>query len=91
MSRDVSDPTLAATTERNVRARFFVALLPTIPAVLYSPLGRGITGSVGALYPRFGMMLWPARSAFLISRSSIVVAVNAVALRRVDRRLVTPG
>ncbi len=40
MSHDMSDPAMAAAMERDMRNRFVVALLLTIPTVLYSPLGR---------------------------------------------------
>ena len=43
--------------------------------------------AAGVLYPRFGIMLRPEWSALLMSLSSIVVAVNAVLLRRVEDRL----
>lgn len=35
---DMSDPTMAAAMERDMRNRFFVALLLTIPTILYSPV-----------------------------------------------------
>ncbi|HEX6657242.1 MAG TPA: heavy metal translocating P-type ATPase, partial [Ilumatobacter sp.] len=38
MSHDMSDPTMAAAMERDMRNRFFVALVLTIPVVLLSPL-----------------------------------------------------
>ncbi len=38
MSHDMSDPTMAAAMERDMRNRFFVALLLTIPVLLLSPL-----------------------------------------------------
>ncbi|MFN8534186.1 MAG: heavy metal translocating P-type ATPase [Dehalococcoidia bacterium] len=37
---DMSDPAMAASMERDIRLRFFVALFLTIPAVLYSPIGH---------------------------------------------------
>lgn len=39
MDHDMSDPTMAKAMERDMRNRFFVALLLTIPTVLYSSLG----------------------------------------------------
>ena len=39
MDHDMSDPKMAKAMERDMRDRFFVALLLTIPTVLYSPLG----------------------------------------------------
>ena len=38
MSHDMSDPTMAAAMERDMRNRFFIALALTIPVVLLSPL-----------------------------------------------------
>ena len=43
--------------------------------------------AAGVLYPRFGLMLRPEWSALLMSLSSIIVAVNAVLLKRVEREL----
>ncbi len=40
MSHDMGDPAMAAAMERDMRRRFFVALLLTIPTVLYSPPGH---------------------------------------------------
>ena len=39
MSHDMSDPAMAKAMEQDIRKRFFVALLLTIPIILYSPLG----------------------------------------------------
>jgi Cu2+-exporting ATPase len=39
MDHDMSDPTTAAAMERDMRDRFFVALLLTIPVIIFSPLG----------------------------------------------------
>jgi P-type Cu2+ transporter len=41
---DMSDPGMAATMEHDMRNRFFIALLLTIPTVLYSPLGMNLLG-----------------------------------------------
>jgi Cu2+-exporting ATPase len=49
---DMSDPGMAAAMERDMRNRFFVALLLTIPTVLYSPLGMNL---VGVRLPTFGL------------------------------------
>ncbi|HET6660009.1 MAG TPA: heavy metal translocating P-type ATPase [Rubrobacter sp.] len=49
---DMSDPNMAATMERDMRNRFFVALLLTIPTVLYSPLGMNL---LGLRLPAFGL------------------------------------
>ncbi|MBA3414483.1 MAG: copper-translocating P-type ATPase, partial [Chloroflexia bacterium] len=43
--------------------------------------------AAGVLYPRFGVMLRPEWSALLMSVSSIIVAINAVLLRRVEGEL----
>lgn len=40
--------------------------------------------AAGVLYPRFGIMLRPEWSALLMSLSSIIVATNAVLLKRVE-------
>ncbi len=42
MSHDMSDPAMAPAMEADMRTRFFVALLLTIPVILYSPLGQGL-------------------------------------------------
>src|SRR5258707_7471631 len=39
MGHDVSDPAMARAMEADMRNRFFVSLVLTIPVVLYSPLG----------------------------------------------------
>jgi P-type Cu2+ transporter len=44
MAHDMSDPAMAAAMERDIRTRFLVALLLTIPTVLYSPIGRNLFG-----------------------------------------------
>src|SRR5437763_580451 len=44
MARDMSDPQMAAAMEADIRRRFFVALLLTIPTVLYSPLFTSFFG-----------------------------------------------
>jgi len=44
MSHDMSDPAMAAAMENDMRNRFLVALILTIPTVLYSPLGRNFFG-----------------------------------------------
>src|SRR5215216_4162325 len=49
---DMSDPNMAATMERDMRNRFFVALVLTIPTVLYSPLGMNL---LGVRLPTFGI------------------------------------
>src|ERR671921_800965 len=49
---DMSDPNMAATMERDMRNKFFVALVLTIPTVLYSPLGMNL---LGVRLPTFGV------------------------------------
>jgi P-type Cu2+ transporter len=49
---DMSDPGMAAAMERDMRNKFFVALLLTIPTVLYSPLGMNL---LGVRLPTFGL------------------------------------
>lgn len=43
--------------------------------------------AAGVLYPSFGITLRPEFSAILMSLSSIIVALNAVSLKRVGKRL----
>ena len=43
--------------------------------------------AAGVLHPAFGIMLRPEGAALLMFLSSIIVAVNAVLLRRVEREL----
>jgi Cu2+-exporting ATPase len=45
--------------------------------------------AAGVLYPAFGILLRPEIAALLMSVSSIVVATNAVLLKRVEKELVT--
>jgi Cu2+-exporting ATPase len=47
--------------------------------------------AAGVLYPSLGIELRPEWSALLMSLSSIIVAVNAVLLKRVERDLGEPG
>ena len=42
MAHDMSDPAMAAAMERDMKHRFFVALLLTLPTLLYSSLGRNL-------------------------------------------------
>jgi len=44
--------------------------------------------AAGVLYPSFGLSLRPEISALLMSASSIIVATNAVLLKRVEKQLV---
>ena len=52
MDHDMSDPSMAAAMERDMRTKFFIALLLTIPTVLYSPLGMNM---LGVSLPTFGI------------------------------------
>jgi P-type Cu2+ transporter len=52
MGHDMSDPGMAAAMERDMRAKFFIALALTIPTVLYSPLGMNL---LGVMLPSFGL------------------------------------
>ena len=54
-------------------------------AAIYNVLA--IPVAAGVLYPSLGIVLRPEWSALLMSLSSIIVAVNAVLLRRVERDL----
>jgi P-type Cu2+ transporter len=58
-------------------------------AAVYNVLA--IPVAAGVLYPSFGVMLRPEWSALLMSLSSIIVAVNAVLLKRVERDLGAPA
>jgi Cu2+-exporting ATPase len=46
--------------------------------------------AAGVLFPAYGIMLRPEWSALLMSISSIIVAVNAVLLKGVERDLDEP-
>lgn len=54
-------------------------------ASIYNLLAIPVAG--GILYPNFGIMLRPEFAALLMSVSSIIVAVNAVLLKRVESEL----
>ena len=42
MTHDMSDPAMASAMESDMRNRFFVSLVLTIPVILYSPLGTNL-------------------------------------------------
>ena len=42
MNHDMSDPAMAQAMETDIRTRFFVALGPTLPVILYAPLGQSL-------------------------------------------------
>ncbi|HMQ29425.1 MAG TPA: heavy metal translocating P-type ATPase [Chloroflexaceae bacterium] len=54
MGHDMSDPSMAAAMERDMRNKFFIALVLTIPTVLYSPMGMNI---FGLSLPTFGLSM----------------------------------
>ncbi len=58
-------------------------------AAVYNVLA--IPVAAGVLYPAFGIMLRPEWAALLMSLSSIIVAVNAVLLKRVEGVLDQPA
>lgn len=58
-------------------------------ASIYNVLA--IPVAAGLLYPSFGIQLRPEWSALLMSVSSIIVATNAVLLKRVEGKLVDVG
>ena len=52
MDHDMSDPGMAAAMERDMRDKFFLALVLTIPTILYAPLGMNL---LGVRLPTFGL------------------------------------
>lgn len=70
--------TLSKATVRKMKQNLFWASIYNILAI---PIAGGI------LYPNFGIMLRPEFAALLMSVSSIIVAVNAVMLKRVEKDL----
>ena len=71
--------TLSKATVRKMKQNLFWASIYNVLAI---PVAGGI------LYPGFGIMLRPEFAALLMSVSSIIVAVNAVLLKRVEKDLV---
>ena len=71
--------TLSKATVRKMKQNLFWASIYNVLAI---PIAGGI------LYPGFGIMLRPEFAALLMSVSSIIVAVNAVLLKRVEKDLV---
>jgi len=69
---------LSKATVRKMRQNLFWASIYNVLAI---PVAAGV------LYPRFGIMLRPEWSALLMSASSIIVATNAVLLKRAERQL----
>jgi Cu2+-exporting ATPase len=70
--------TLSKATVRKMKQNLFWASIYNILAI---PIAGGI------LYPSFGIMLRPEFAALLMSVSSIIVATNAVLLKRVESEL----
>jgi len=66
---------LSKATVRKMRQNLFWASIYNVLAI---PV------AAGGLYPGFGLMLRPEWSALLMSASSIIVATNAVLLRRAE-------
>jgi Cu2+-exporting ATPase len=71
--------TLSKATVRKMKQNLFWASIYNILAI---PVAGGI------LYPSFGIILRPEFAALLMSISSIIVATNAVLLKRVEKDLV---
>jgi Cu2+-exporting ATPase len=71
--------TLSKATVRKMKQNLFWASIYNVLAI---PVAGGI------LYPSFGIMLRPEFAALLMSVSSIIVAVNAVLLKRVEKNLI---
>lgn len=74
--------TISKATVRKMKQNLFWAAIYNVLAI---PVAAGV------LYPSLGIELRPEWSALLMSLSSIVVAVNAVSLKRVDRELDVPS
>lgn len=73
---------LSRETVRKMKQNLFWASIYNVLAI---PVAAGV------LYPQFGLMLRPEWSALLMSVSSIIVATNAVLLRRVEHDLRAVG
>jgi Cu2+-exporting ATPase len=74
--------TLSKATVRKMKQNLVWASVYNILAI---PIAAGV------LYPSLGIELRPEWAALLMSLSSIIVAVNAVLLKRVERDLDEPG
>jgi len=74
--------TLSKATVRKMKQNLVWASVYNVLAI---PIAAGV------LYPSLGIELRPEWSALLMSLSSIIVAVNAVLLKRVERNLDGPG
>ncbi|HXF82808.1 MAG TPA: copper-translocating P-type ATPase [bacterium] len=73
---------LSKATVRKMRQNLFWASIYNVLAI---PIAAGV------LYPRSGIMLRPEWSALLMSASSIIVATNAVLLRRAEGPMLAQG
>ena len=71
---------LSKATVRKMKQNLFWASIYNILAI---PVATGV------LYPKFGIELRPEFAALLMSISSIIVATNAVLLKRAEKDLVT--
>jgi Cu2+-exporting ATPase len=60
----------------DMRNRFLVAAVFSVPILLWSPIGAGV------FEPALGLVLRPEIAALSMSGSSFIVAVNALALKR---------
>ncbi len=86
MAHDMSDPAMAASMERDIRTRFFVALALTIPTILYSSLGRTIFGATppAPLPANWMMLLLSAPVVFWCGWMFIGGAITALRRRTLD-------
>jgi Cu2+-exporting ATPase len=73
---------LSRATVRKMKQNLFWASIYNVLAI---PIAAGV------LYPAYGIMLRPEWSALLMSLSSIIVATNAVLLKREHRKLARIG
>lgn len=71
---------LSKATVRKMKQNLFWASIYNLIAI---PVAAGL------LYPRFGIALRPEWAAFLMSVSSIIVALNAVSLKRAEKSLIS--
>jgi len=71
---------LSKATVRKMKQNLFWASIYNVLAI---PVAAGV------LYPAYGIYLRPEAAALLMSLSSIIVAVNAVSLKRAEKELIT--
>jgi len=71
---------LSKATVRKMKQNLFWASIYNILAI---PIAAGL------LYPTYGILLRPEIAALLMSISSIIVATNAVLLKRAEKELIT--